>query len=99
VRSITFDNGNENVKHTKIKEMYNIATYFCDVAAPYQKGGVENINGLLRQYWPKWRDLGSLTDEEVRKIQEQINNRPRKKLGYQTPNEMLQRYLSGALNS
>ena len=99
VRSITFDNGNENVRHTKIKETYNIATYFCDVAAPYQKGGVENINGLLRQYLPKWRDLSTVTDQEVYKIQEQINNRPRKKLSYQTPNEVLKRYVSGALNS
>ena|SRR3989344_3716094 len=99
VRSITFDNGTENTKHTKIKQEYNIPTYFCDPAAPYQKGGVENVNGLIRQYFPKWRDLSSLTDQEIQKIQERINNRPRKKLNYQTPNEMLQQYQSGALNS
>lgn len=99
VRSITFDNGTENTKHTAIKDGYHIPTYFCDPASPHQKGGVENINGLLRQYLPKWRDLSTLTDQEAHKIQERINNRPRKKLNYQTPNEMLKRYQSGALNS
>lgn len=99
VRSITFDNGNENARHTTIRREYSIPTYFCDVAAPYQKGGVENVNGLLRQYFPKWRDLSTVTDQEAHKIQERINNRPRKKLDYQTPNEVLQRYQSGALNS
>jgi IS30 family transposase len=92
VQSITFDNGNENVRHTEIKRAYNILTFFCDIAAPYQKGGVENANGLLRQYFPKWRDLSTVTDQEAYIVQERINNRPRKKLNYQTPNEMLQRY-------
>lgn len=92
VRSITFDNGTENTKHLEIKKDYDIQTYFCDPAAPYQKGGVENINGLIRQYLPKWRDLSSLTDREVHKIQESINNRPRKGLNYQTPNELLESY-------
>lgn len=99
VRSITFDNGNENVRHTEIKRAYNISTYFCDPGAPYQKGGVENINGLIRQYFPKWRDLSTVSHQEAYKVQERVNNRPRKKLNYQTPNEMLQQYQSGALNS
>ena len=92
VKSITFDNGTENTKHTQIKDEYGIKTYFCDPASPQQKPGVENINGLVRQYLPKWRDLSNLTGDEVHKIQEKINNRPRKKLGYQTPNEVLKSY-------
>lgn len=99
-KSITFDNGTEGAKHGEIKKEYHVKTYFCDTYAAWQKGGVENTNGLLRQYLPKKLNLEDITDSQIHEIQERLNNRPRKKLNYQTPNEKLTDFiLSGALNS
>lgn len=94
-KSVTFDNGSENVCHTKIRDAFHLATFFCDAYSAWQKGGVENAIGLIRRSLPKTTDLSTLTDDDLEQIQEQINNRPRKKLHYQTPNEAL----AGALNS
>jgi IS30 family transposase len=88
-QSITFDNGTENVKHTTLKEIYEIKTYFCDPYSAWQKGGVENLNGLIRQYLPKKTNMQEVTENDILEIQESLNNRPRKGLGYLTPNEAL----------
>lgn len=93
-KSMTFDNGGENVCHLKLRNEFDIATYFCDSYSSWQKGGVENINGLIREYLPKKTDLSKLTDREIYKIQEKLNNRPRKSLGYLTPNEVIQKELN-----
>lgn len=87
--TVTFDNGSENVKHVKIKKEYAIETYFCDPFASWQKGGVENANKLIRHYLPRSTDLSKLTDRDIYDIQEKLNNRPRKCLNYQTPNEVI----------
>lgn len=89
VKSITYDNGIENTKHTELKEEFNLETYFCDPYASWQKGGVENINGLIRQYLPRKTDLANITDNDIYEIQERLNNRPRKTLNYLTPNEVM----------
>jgi len=86
--SFTFDNGTENVKHKDLKEMFGIMTYFCDPYSSWQKGLVENTNMFLRQYLPKNAPIDSMADEQIYEIQEKLNNRPRKCLGYQTPNEV-----------
>jgi len=86
--SITFDNGTEGAKHTEIKKEYGVETYFCDPFASWQKGGVENANKLIRQYLPRSADLGKYTDRDIFLIQEKLNNRPRKCLNYQSPNEV-----------
>lgn len=88
-RSITFDNGTENVKHINLKETYEIKTYFCDPYSAWQKGGVENMNGLIRQYLPKKTNLAKVSENDILEIQESLNNRPRKGLGYLSPNEAL----------
>ncbi len=80
VKSITYDNGTENAKHYELKEVFNLRTYFCDPYASWQKGGVENINGLIRQYLPRSADLANITDNDIYEIQEKLNNRPRKRL-------------------
>lgn len=90
VRSITYDNGMENSHHYQLKEEFNLETFFCDPYASWQKGGVENINGLLRQYLPRKTDLATITDNDIYEIQEKLNNRPRKSLNYFTPNEIIQ---------
>ncbi|MFH1326327.1 MAG: IS30 family transposase [Candidatus Falkowbacteria bacterium] len=93
-KSFTFDNGGENVCHLRLRDEFSIQTYFCDSYSSWQKGGVENINGLIREYLPKKTDLSKLTDRDIYKIQEKLNNRPRKSLGYLTPNEVIQRELN-----
>jgi IS30 family transposase len=95
-KSITYDNGTENVKHTELKNKYSIDTYFCDPYCSWQKGTVENTNKLLRQYFPRYINLQNITDEDIKIIQNKLNNRPRKCLGYLTPNEVL---LGGAFNT
>lgn len=99
VKSLTFDNGGEGAKHNELKREFNIKTYFCDAYAPWQKGGVENMNSRLRQYLPRKIKLENITDNQLYEIQEKLNNRPRKGLGYKTPNEKLIEFVrSGALN-
>lgn len=100
-KTLTWDNGKEGVCHTKLKETFEIETYFCDAYASWQKGGVENLNGLIREYLPRGTDLSTITDEQIYEIQEKLNNRPRKKLGYLTPNQAWAaavKSLTGALN-
>lgn len=99
VQSITFDNGGEGATHTHLRYDYGIETYFCDAYASWQKGGVENMNGLVRQYLPRITDLSTISEGDVEEIQDRLNNRPRKSLGYLTPNEVLQNAIAGgALN-
>ena len=88
-KTFTFDNGGEGAKHTEIKKKYCVETYFCDPFASWQKGGVENANKQIRYYLPRKTDLSQLTDKDIYDIQEKLNNRPRKCLNYQTPNEVI----------
>jgi IS30 family transposase len=100
--SLTWDNGGEGACHTKIRDGYNIETYFCDPYSSWQKGGVENLNGLIREYLPRDTDMATITDEDIYRIQEKLNNRPRKKLHYRSPNQLAAAFtnqLTGALNS
>ena len=87
--TITFDNGTEGFKHTEIKKEYGVDTYFCDPFASWQKGGVENANKLIRHYLPRNTDLSKLTDRDIYELQEKLNNRPRRCLGYKSPNEVI----------
>lgn len=95
--SITFDNGKENYGHHTLKDLYDIETYFCDPFSSWQKGGVENMNKLIRQYIPKRTNISLLTERDIAQIEYKLNNRPRKKLNYKTPNEILEEWKSGAL--
>lgn len=99
IHTITFDNGGEAAEHNIIKQEYEIDTFFCDRYSPWQKGSVENIIGLVRQYLPKGSDITDLTNNDLYRIQESLNNRPRKTLQYQTPNEIFNQITkSDALN-
>lgn len=88
-KTITFDNGSENVCHRTIRDRFQIDTFFCDPYASWQKGGVEHGNGELRWFLPRNTKLATVSDGELEAIQERLNNFPRKVLGYRTPNEAL----------
>ncbi len=83
--TVTRDNGSENVLHYETK----IPSYFCDSYSSWQKGGVENLNGLIREYFPKKSNLDTISKKKIYLIQEKLNNRPRKCLNYLTPNEVI----------
>ena len=98
-KSITRDNGLENVRHLNTLNTFNVQSYFCDAYASWQKGGVENLNKLIRQYLPKKTDIAKISNDDIYVIQEKLNNRPRKSLNYLTPNEVIAKYIkSGAVN-
>jgi len=84
-KSITRDNGSENVLHVETE----IPSFFCDAYCSWQKGGVENLNGLIREYFPKKSNLDTVSEREVYEVQEKLNNRPRKCLNFLTPNQVL----------
>lgn len=99
-KSITFDNGGESADHVTLRNDYGIQTYHCDPYSSWQKGGVENLNGLIRQYIPKSTDISALTDEYIYAAQEKLNNRPRKSLNFLTPNQVAAQFIGsgGAIN-
>lgn len=87
VLSFTFDNGTEFFEHGRITEVTGAPVYFCDPYSSWQRGSNENANGLLRGYLPKRHNINDLTQEDLNDIEDELNNRPRKRLGYLTPNE------------
>lgn len=89
IKSITFDNGCETARHYEIRYNHDIDTYHCDPYCSWQKPGVENINGLIRQYIPKGARISEYTDLQIKQIETKLNNRPRKSLDYKSPNQVL----------
>lgn len=86
-KSITNDNGFEFREHQYESERLKVPIYFTNPYSSWEKGTCENINGLIRQYFPKKSSMKGLTDEDTEKIQSRLNSRPRKKLGFRTPME------------
>ena len=88
IYSLTVDNGKEFAAHKELAKALHTDIYFARPYTATDRGLNENINGLLRQYLPKGSDFKDLTDAQLHHIIEKLNNRPRKKLGYRTPNEI-----------
>jgi IS30 family transposase len=91
-KTLTWDRGAEMAQH-KVITAAGIQVYFADPHAPWQRGSNENTNGLLRQYLPKGTDLSAHTADDLQAIASRLNNRPRKRLGYRTPREALDKLL------
>jgi IS30 family transposase len=93
-KTLTWDRGTEMAQHKRVTAQTGIQVYFADPHAPWQRGSNENINGLLREYLPKGTDLRTWTPAQLRAIAAELNDRPRKRLGYHTPAEEFTRLLA-----
>ena len=85
LKSLTWDRGKEMAEHKRFTLATDAAVYFCDPQSPWQRGSNENTNRLLRQYFPKGTNVGVHSQERLDEITRELNERPRKTLGYETP--------------
>ncbi len=87
-KSITYDNGSENVKHQEINIALGMRSFFCEPFHSWEKGSVENRNGIIRRFIPKGTDLSTMSTQKIQAIENWINDRPMKCLKFQTPAEV-----------
>ena len=90
--TITADNGNEFAEHERIARDLRTNVYFAHPYSSWERGTNENMNGLIRQYFPKKRSFVTITQQEIDFVMERLNNRPRKCLGFKTPNDVFFKY-------
>ena len=88
-RSLTWDQGAEMRDWKQVSVAADVDIYFCDPHAPWQRGTNENANGWLRQYFPKGTDLSVHTAEDLNTVEDELNDRPRKRLGFRKPIEQI----------
>lgn len=88
VFTLTLDNGKENCEHKAIAALLQTKVYFAHPYCSWERGLNENTNGLVRQYFPKQTDFVKLSEADLQRVQARLNNRPRKTLGFRTPNEV-----------
>ena len=92
--TITFDNGKEFSEHKTIANELKTKVFFADPYSSFQRGTNENTNGLIRQYFPKKTDFKTISIAELKQVQHELNNRPRKKLDFLTPIEYFRKYVA-----
>ena len=88
-KTMTYDNGIEMARHEKITKKTGMKIYFAHPYSSWERGTNENTNGLIRRYLPKGTDFNQISRKQLLNIQEKLNNRPRKIIGYKTPKEMM----------
>lgn len=94
VKSITWDNGTEHSLHEEITRTILIPIYFAEPYKSWQRGSNEHGNGMIRRFFPKGTNFDTISDEEIQKVVDYLNNRPRKILGYKTPKQVFDSYLT-----
>ena len=99
VRTITVDNGKEFCEHELIAAALQARIYFAHAYASWERGLNENTNGLVRQYFPKKYEFARISNQDLQQVQDLLNNRPRKTLGFRTPNEVFFKQRAVALRS
>jgi len=97
--TITSDNGKEFSLHETVSKSLDIDFYFCDPYSSWQRGLNENTNGLIRRYIPKKTEFENISDNEIMMIQDKLNHRPRKTLGYKTPFELFFKEISSKMSA
>lgn len=93
-RTLTYDRGSEMAEHELFTKETKIQVFFADPQSPWQRGTNENTNGLIRQYFPKGTDFSTVTGPEIQRVQELLNDRPRKVLQFLKPDEVFPRLLT-----
>ena len=93
-QSITYDNGSENAEHRELNGEIGTRSYFCAPYHSWEKGTVENTNGLIRRFLPKKTDFAKISEERIVEIELWLNNRPRKCLGFKTPAEVFNGFVA-----
>lgn len=88
VRTLTYDNGLEFANHGEVSKALGSKAYFCNPYSSWEKGGVENYNGLVRQYYPKGSSFSEVEIRELARVEKEINDRPRETLGFKSPSEL-----------
>ena len=84
-KTLTRDRGSENIKYENLAEVLEMQVYFAHPYSSWERGSNENLNGLIRRYFPKKTDFQTVTDEEIQRVEYLLNSRPRKRLGWKTP--------------
>jgi IS30 family transposase len=98
-KTLTLDNGKEFAEHERLAIETELKIFFARPYCAWQRGTNENTNGLIRQFFPKGTDLASIPEHRFTKVQQLLNDRPRKRLGYRTPNEVLASRLKVAIET
>lgn len=93
LRTLTLDNGKEFANHEKLAANTGIDVYFARPYHSWERGSNENLNGLVRQYFPKGTDFTLISEQQIKQIEDKLNNRPRKRYGYDSPIERMEKLL------
>ena len=94
--TVTVDNGKEFAYHEKLAQAVICGVFFARPYHSWERGANENVNGLIRQYFPKGTDFDHISDEKIQNVEDQLNMRPRKRLAYKAPIEFIDYLLSAA---
>ena len=98
-KTLTRDRGSENLGYEKLQKELGIKIFFAHTYSSWERGSNENLNGLIRRFFPKKTDFRTITDEEIRQVEYLLNSRPRKRLGWKTPYEVFYEHTGVALES
>jgi len=93
-KTLTYDQGKEMSEHQQFTIDTGIQVFFAHPASPWERGTNENTNGLIRQYFPKGTDFSQVSEDEIKKVQRKLNNRPRKVLNFYKPDEVLNKLVA-----